>query len=72
MLINFQDNPDLEKLGAVCHKMKPNIKMLGNDLMYNAVFQIELDAKNCNNIADIHERIDVLVFDLKKLLAELE
>jgi len=72
VLINFQDNPDLEKLGALCHKMKPNIKMLGNNIMYNTVFQIELDAKSNNKISDIKERVDVLILDLKRLLDALE
>ena len=70
-IINFQSTKDLESLGAVCHKMKPNIQMLGNTKLFNNIVQLEHDAKQAENLDDLQERVALLIVDLNELLAEL-
>ena len=59
----------LQVQAAVCHKMKPNIQMLGNRKLYNNIIQIEMDAKATENLEDIQERTALLMIDLNELLS---
>lgn len=71
VIINFQSSKDLTRLAAVCHKMKPNIQMLGNRKFYNNIIQMEMDAKAAENLEDIQERTALLIIDLNELLSQL-
>lgn len=71
VLIDFQSVKDYDLLCAVCHKMKPNIQMLGNKQMYNNIVKMEQDAKQRQNMETLPERVDVLITNLNELLAEL-
>lgn len=72
VLIEFQKENDNEKLAAVCHKMKPNIQMLGNSKLYNLIVQMELDAKSNDDFEEMPERVGLLIIDLKQLIEELD
>lgn len=72
VLIEFQQENDNQKLAAVCHKMKPNIQMLGNSKLYNLIVQMELDAKSNDNFEEMPERVGFLIVDLKQLIEELD
>ncbi len=71
VLISFQSSLDYNALGAVCHKIKPNIQMLGNKQMYDIIVQMEKDAKNLQNVESLSERVGLLIIDLNELLSEL-
>ncbi len=71
VLIEFQSSLDYKALGAVCHKIKPNIQMLGIKTMYDTIVQMEQDAKNLQNVESLSERVGLLIIDLNELLSEL-
>jgi signal transduction histidine kinase/FixJ family two-component response regulator len=70
-LKSFKTNKDLEKLGAVFHKMKPTFQMLGNSTLYDTIGQMELDLKKDIKHANFMEKVDLLIIDLMKLQEEL-
>jgi signal transduction histidine kinase/FixJ family two-component response regulator len=70
-LKSFKANKDLEKLGAVFHKMKPTFQMLGNSTLYDTIGQMELDLKKDIKHANFMEKVDLLIIDLMKLQEEL-
>ena len=70
-LINTQTTKDLKNLALVCHKMKPNIKMLGNLKLYDDIVELEFANKTALNQIDIQEKTSALVVNLRELLAQL-
>ena len=72
MLIAFNSELNREKLGSICHKMKPNIQILGNTLIYNLIVQVELDARSNDEILSLQEKVGLLIVKLKDLLEELK
>lgn len=72
MLIAFNSELNREKLGYICHKMKPNIQILGNTSIYNLIVQVELDARSNDEILSLQEKVGLLIVKLKELLEELK
>ena len=72
MLIAFNSELNREKLGSICHKMKPNIQILGNTSIYNLIVQVELDARSNDEILSLQEKVGLLIVKLKDLLEELK
>ncbi len=72
MLIAFNSELNREKLGSICHKMKPNIQILGNTSIYNLLLQVELDARSNDGILSLKKKVGILIEKLKDLLEELK
>jgi signal transduction histidine kinase/CheY-like chemotaxis protein len=72
MLIAFNSELNREKLGSICHKMKPNIQMLGNTSMYNLIVQLEIDARSNDESLPLQKKVGLLIVKLRDLLEELK
>ena len=72
VLIAFNSEFNRKKLGSSCHKMKPNIQMLGNTSMYNLIVQLEIDARSNDESLPLQEKVNLLIGELSELLSELE
>lgn len=72
VLIAFNSELNREKLGSSCHKMKPNIQMLGNTSIYNSIVQLEIDAKSSDESLPLQEKVRSLIVKMTELLEELK
>jgi|TARA_B110000259_G_scaffold53675_1_gene63253 signal transduction histidine kinase/CheY-like chemotaxis protein len=72
VLIAFNSELNSKKLGSSCHKMKPNIQMLGNTSIYNSIVQLEIDARSNDESLPLQEKVGLLIVKLKELLEELK
>lgn len=72
VLIAFNSELNREKLGSSCHKMKPNIQMLGNTSIYNSIVQLEIDAKSSDESLPLQEKVGSLIVKMTELLEELK
>ena len=72
VLIAFNSEFNRKKLGSSCHKMKPNIQMLGNTSIYNSIVQLEIDARSNDESLPLQEKVGLLIVKLKELLEELK
>lgn len=72
VLIAFNSELNREKLGSSCHKMKPNIQMLGNTSIYNSIVQLEIDAKSSDRSLPLQEKVGSLIVKMTELLEELK
>ena len=72
LLIAFNSELNREKLGSICHKMKPNIQILGSTSIYNLIVQLEIDARSNDESLPLQEKVGLLIVKLKELLEELK
>jgi len=72
VLIAFNSELNSKKLGSSCHKMKPNIQMLGNTSIYYSIVQLEIDARSNDESLPLQEKVGLLIVKLKELLEELK
>ena len=72
VLVAFQSEQNRSKLGSICHKMKPNIQMLGNTSLYNSIVQVEFEARSDDESLPLQEKVNLLIGELSGLLSELE
>lgn len=61
----------VKKISAVCHKIKPNIKMLGNQAVYNDVVELEHALKKKKDSNELRGQVSRLMKNLRELLAEI-
>ena len=65
-------NQDWEKVGAVAHKIKPNIQMCSNSFLYEFVLSLEKDGKSKNQTETIPARVAELKKNTEILLSEMK
>ncbi len=65
-------NKEWERVGAIAHYIKPNIRMCSTDEMYEDVYALEKDGKGQMNIESIPQRMDKLKKDIITLIQDMQ
>ena len=66
------DDEDWKNVGALAHKLKPNLAFMGIDSLKNLVLNIESEARNEENIPKLPEQVSQLADAVMEAIAELK
>lgn len=65
-------NKDWPNVGAYAHKMKPNLDMLGVEVLYEPIRFIEKNGKAEENLEQVAEEVDKMDGKINEVVSQLE
>lgn len=71
-LVEAKNNNDWQTVGAVAHKMKPNIDIIGVECLHETIRNIEKNARSESNLDEVAEEVSFMEEKVSQIQDELQ